>query len=118
MTAIDTAQVRVRQPKDAGVFYSTLYAYDPAYRMTRLQNFGVGAGQRLLGDVSGDGKDDAVATFHSIPDGLRVEVAVSDGTNFVNPSTWLTWPGAERSWPSLLTALTWYSPIGPASLWL
>lgn len=81
--------------KDAGVFYSTLYAYDPAYRMTRATDFGKGAQQRLFGDMNGDGRDDAVAIFYSSSAGMRVEVAVSDGSNFVNPGVRLSWPDAQ-----------------------
>lgn len=81
--------------KDAGVFYSTLYAYDPAYRMTRITDFGVAAQQRLFGNVNGDGRDDAVAVFFSADTGMQVQVAVSDGSNFVNPGIWLSWPDAQ-----------------------
>ena len=91
--------------KEAGVFYSTLYAYDPAYRMTRITEFGVGDDleQKLFGNIDGDagGKDDAVAVFSSSvnasQDVWRVEVALSDGSDFINPSTWLTWITAAGS---------------------
>lgn len=92
--------------KGAGVFYSTLYAYDPDYRMTRLEGFGVGAEQKLFGDVNGDGRDDALATFYSLVEGLRVEVALSDGSDFVNPGTWLVWPDADGSEKVLLGDVT------------
>lgn len=81
--------------KDAGVFYSTLYAYDPAYRMTRIKDFGVGAQQRLFGDMNGDGRDDAVAVFLSSTTGMRVEAALSDGSNFVDPGLRLSWADAQ-----------------------
>jgi len=81
--------------KTAGVFYSTLYAYDPAYRITRITDFGVGAEHKLFADVNGDGKDDALAIFSSALNASqsvwRVETALSDGSDFVNPSTWLSW---------------------------
>jgi len=84
--------------KTAGVFYSTLYAYDPAYRMTRITEFGIGADQRLFADVNGDGKEDALAVFSSELNASqtvwRVEAALSDGSDFVNPSAWLSWTNA------------------------
>jgi hypothetical protein len=83
--------------KDAGVFYSTLYAYDPAYRMTRIKDFGVEAQHRLFGDVNGDGRDDAVAVFVSTETGMQVQVAVSDGTSFLNPVMSLSWPNAQAA---------------------
>jgi len=88
--------------KTAGVFYSTLYAYDPAYRITRITDFGVGADlkQKLFGNVDGDasGRDDAIAVYCSALNASqnvwRVEAALSDGSDFINPSTWLSWTNA------------------------
>jgi len=88
--------------KTAGVFYSTLYAYDPAYRITRITDFGVGADlkKKLFGNVDGDasGRDDAIAVYCSALNASqnvwRVEAALSDGSDFINPSTWLSWTNA------------------------
>ncbi|MGL4400814.1 MAG: hypothetical protein ACRCXD_13160 [Luteolibacter sp.] len=92
--------------KDAGVFYSTLYAYDPAYRMTRIEDFGKEAQQRLFGDLNGDGRDDAVAVFDSSDTGMQIKVAVSDGSNFVNPGTWLSWADAQAEDKIMLSDVT------------
>lgn len=85
--------------KTAGVFYSTLYAYDPAYRVTRITEFGVGNDleQKLFGNIDSDieGRDDALAIYSSALNASqtvwRVEAALSDGSDFVSPSTWLSW---------------------------
>lgn len=71
--------------KNAGIFYSTLFAKSAPYK--RLSGFGTGASHFFMKDVNGDGKDDAVAYFSN----GDWYVAVSDGTNFGTPRKYLAY---------------------------
>ncbi|MEC5145230.1 hypothetical protein [Chitinophaga sp. 212800010-3] len=66
----------VRAQKNAGIFYTTIFAKERPYK--RLQGVGVGASRFFLKDVNGDGKDDAVAYFNN----GDWYVTLSDGTYF------------------------------------
>jgi hypothetical protein len=70
--------------KNAGIFYSTLFAKTAPYK--RLAGFGVGASQFFMKDVNADGKDDAIAYFGN----GDWYVAISDGTNFGTPKKFLS----------------------------
>lgn len=73
-----------------GIWYSTWYAKKPAVATTWSTGFGTGSTNQLLGDVSGDGKDDAV-TFTS---GTGVwNIGVSNGNGFNMATSWRTGHG-------------------------
>ena len=78
-----------RAQKNAGIFYSTLFAKTDVYN--RLSGFGAGASQYFLKDVNGDGKDDAVAYFSN----GDWYVALSDGIHFTNPKKFLSYSSAS-----------------------
>ncbi|MDG0810382.1 discoidin domain-containing protein [Cohnella rhizosphaerae] len=73
-----------------GMWYSTWYAKKPAVNGTWITNFGVGSSNQLLGDVNGDGKDDAVAFASS---NGAWSVALSNGNGFNAPTSWATGHG-------------------------
>jgi len=70
--------------KNAGIFYSTLYAKEGVY----LRGLGIGdrADHFFLADVNGDEKDDAIAIHLSGPQPGLVEVALSNGITLMDPS--------------------------------
>lgn len=76
--------------KNAGIFYSTLYAKEGIYN--RQDYFGDKADYYFLKDLNGDGMDDAVAVYSSAP-GIEpgsVLLAMSDGKVFIEPKLALT----------------------------
>ncbi|HVU53882.1 MAG TPA: FG-GAP-like repeat-containing protein [Puia sp.] len=75
--------------KNAGIFYSTLFAKTEVY--SRIAGHGAGATQYFLKDVNGDGKDDAVCYFGSNGDWY---VALSDGIHFTNAQKYLGYSSA------------------------
>ncbi len=58
---------------------------DPAYTSQNCAAGGSGVGTRLLGDVNGDGRYDAVVMFR---DSGTPMVALSSGSSFTAPSAW------------------------------
>jgi len=76
--------------KNAGIFYSTLYAKEGVYN--RQNYFGDKAEYHFFKDVNGDGKDDAIAVYASAPgvDPGSVMVALSNGTIFKESKHLLT----------------------------
>jgi hypothetical protein len=81
----------IHAQKNAGIFYSTLYAKEGIYK--RIGYFGDKADYLFLKDVNGDGMDDAVAVYSSAP-GIEpgsVFVALSDGKYFTEPRLALTY---------------------------
>lgn len=66
-----------------GAWYSTWYAKTPEISGEWITGFGVDA-VPYMGDVTGDGLEDAIAYKAGV-----WQVAASDGTAFVNPSTWI-----------------------------
>ncbi|OGX68648.1 MAG: hypothetical protein A2189_01195 [Paenibacillus sp. RIFOXYA1_FULL_44_5] len=75
---------------DVGIWYSTWYAKQPAINTNWITNFGTGSSNQFIGDVDGDGKDDAVI-FNSSNGSWQV--ALSNGNGFNSPSTWITGHG-------------------------
>lgn len=78
---------------DVGMWYSTWYADVPSINTTWITNFGADASNWFIGDVNGDGKDDAVI-FKS--DGSWW-VALSNGNGFSTPTQWITGHGVGSS---------------------
>ncbi|MFD2328520.1 FG-GAP-like repeat-containing protein [Cohnella sp. GCM10020058] len=76
-----------------GAWYSTWYAKKTTPNATWITGFGGASANRFVGDVTGDGKADAVI-FNS--DGSW-QVAVSNGNGFNTPSVWTTGHGAGSS---------------------
>lgn len=77
-----------RAQKNAGIFYSTLYAKQAPVK--RIENFGDGADYFFLKDVNGDGKDDAVAIYTHGEKKGGVYVALSGGSLLLKPVCALT----------------------------
>ncbi|MCU6710389.1 FG-GAP-like repeat-containing protein [Paenibacillus sp. J5C_2022] len=71
-----------------GIWYSTWYAKEGSYFWA--QSLGAGSSNQLVGDVSGDGKSDAV-TFDNSSGGWYA--ALSDGDGFGSPSAWIAGHG-------------------------
>ncbi|HEY0829200.1 MAG TPA: discoidin domain-containing protein [Bacilli bacterium] len=69
-----------------GIWYSTWYSQKPAVNTTWITSFGSSTNQ-LLGDVNGDGKDDAI-TFGSSTGTWNT--ALSNGNGFGTPAAWIT----------------------------
>lgn len=83
-------QVYAAVPPTVGIWYSTWYAKEPAINTTWITNFGGSSTNQLLGDVNGDGKDDAV-TFDSSTGTWNV--ALSNGNGFNTSTVWRTGHG-------------------------
>ena len=66
-----------------GIWYETSYSNEGHY--TWIRDFGTGSTSRFLGDVDGDGKDDAVAYFDATGGWY---VALSNGKNFSDGTLW------------------------------
>ncbi|HEX5554750.1 MAG TPA: FG-GAP-like repeat-containing protein [Chitinophagaceae bacterium] len=73
----------VSAQKNSGIFYSTLFAKQKV--LTRIQNFGDGAGYCFFKDINGDGRDDAIAIYTHGKRRGKVYVALSDSTTFRKP---------------------------------
>ncbi|MBM7568476.1 discoidin domain-containing protein [Paenibacillus sacheonensis] len=73
-----------------GMWYSTWYAKKPSVAPTWSTGFGAGSTNQLLGDVNGDGKDDAI-----VFDGAtgKWSAALSNGNGFGAPTVWATGHG-------------------------
>ncbi len=72
-----------------GIWYNTWYTNEGKYNW--LEGYGAGSQKQFLGDVNGDGKEDAVAYFDT--GGLNGDwyVGLSDGTKFNGAAQpWLT----------------------------
>lgn len=72
-----------------GIWYSTWYAKEGNYIW--VSGHGVGSQNQLLGDVNGDGKDDAVVFFSN----GTWYVATSNGNGFNGYSQWVSGHGAS-----------------------
>ena len=68
-----------------GAWYSTWYA--KTLSQSWITGHGYGSSNQLMGDVNGDGKDDAIAYFTSSGSWYT---ALSSGTKFNNYSSWIT----------------------------
>ena len=69
--------------KNAGIFYSTLFAKDGVLK--RIDSFADKADYIFLEDVNGDGYDDAIAIYGSAPEPGGVFLALSNGSKFLEP---------------------------------
>ncbi len=69
---------------DIGMWYSTWYSKLPEINSVWISNFGASSLSQFIGDVNGDGKDDAV-TFEN---GGVWNVAISNGNGFNAPTQW------------------------------
>lgn len=74
-----------------GMWYATWYAKVPEINTNWISNFGTDGSNHLIGDVNGDGKEDAVVFKSS--DGAW-QAAVSNGNGFNSPSQWTSGHGA------------------------
>lgn len=79
----------VASAKSAGIWYEVLYSKEKNYNW--MKGFGVGAQNKLTGDVNGDGKDDAVIylNYGTLHHRGAFHVALSDGTKFGTQTEWL-----------------------------
>jgi len=83
-----SAEVSMCRAKEAGIFYSTLYAKTMEPEL--LNDFGGDATAWFLEDVNGDGMDDAVAYYGEGEKNGQWHVALSDGRKFGSPGLYLT----------------------------
>ena len=78
---------------DVGIWYATWYSKLPALPATARTNFGGSSANQFIGDVNADGRADAV-TFASSG---SWQVALSNGTGFGTPTTWISGHGSGSS---------------------
>ncbi|WP_051486171.1 serine/threonine-protein kinase [Nocardioides sp. J54] len=86
------ADVAAVRPSRVRVAASTGGSFDPATRWARLalpEEFKV-----VSGDFDADGRDD-LALARDVDDGVRVDVALSDGERFAKPVRWARVPGVR-----------------------
>ena len=83
-----SAELSMCLAKEAGIFYSTLYAKTMEPEL--LNDFGGDATAWFLEDVNGDGMDDAVAYYADGAKKGQWYVALSDGCKFSSPGLYLT----------------------------
>ncbi|GGD98691.1 FG-GAP-like repeat-containing protein [Paenibacillus nasutitermitis] len=90
LLAAGAGQAKASAATDVGMWYATWYSKVPAVNNDWLTNFGGSSLKQFVGDVNGDGKDDAI-TFNS---GGTWNAALANGTSFGTPSQWVTGHGA------------------------
>ena len=75
--------------KTVGIWYEVLYSKEKNYNWNK--NFGVGAQNKLVGDVNGDGKEDSAIylNYNSQHHRGAFHVSLSDGSKFTTQSEWL-----------------------------
>lgn len=69
---------------DVGIWYATWYAKTPTVNTDWISGFGASSLNQFVGDVNGDGKDDAI-TYNS---GGVWNVALSNSNGFNAPAQW------------------------------
>jgi hypothetical protein len=79
------------QPQ-TGIWYSTWYAKEGNYIWT--SGYGVGSSSQMLGDVNGDGKDDAITYFGKTGEWY---VGLSNGSGFNSYTRWAVSYGIDST---------------------
>jgi hypothetical protein len=87
-----TSEALATSDKQVGIWFNTWYTNEGHYNWS--DGNGAGSQKQLLGDVNGDGKDDAVYYFDTGSLLGKWYVATSNGGSFNGPSVWAAGHGS------------------------
>lgn len=91
-TTQNDSQLSTNIQKQTGIWYSTWYANKGAYHW--ITGHGIGSSSQMLGDVDGDGKDDAIVYFAQTGEWYA---SLSNGNGFNGFTRWIGGHGIGSS---------------------